>query len=815
MRRTSPLLATVSVIALCAFGALTPALAQTGLVGPREVTTDPSIRVRAETALLYADTLDRLTQIIERDVAADPGVSVITGLRAGRIDALPSLDPELRDLITSLRIGALVMDADPDPVRTDERAIVFIADGDLRNGVTRSDIEAAARDARLRTVARLQDRQIQGPDGFFEIPAGMTGLPGAAVAAYVGVRGADLVTSSGVGSEGFRTVACPAGQFGTGIVERRDLERTATLGGTINRTPAAWMEMSRSCAPEYARTIQIFDTCSGPDGRSGMAVFNVTQRVLRDPADPFGTVVLTDEATRTQVDDGACLVADRLEGTTDLLVEGGLTARRELELRTATSISDLGAGVNRVPRIVAGEPGAGGPVAGIPFPARSVSDFEFLRTCAQEYGPVPLPAGTVNTSGTGTGSWSGSDAFTGDVTWHRDYNRRETTFTDDPLAYILNYDLVLDPNPFGWPARGRQRVPTTFGSAPEGDGWYRSGQVCERDITRSETQTATLSCPGGYPAFPLGTYQERRDGMGAYAQQVLVSGNVQPPAHFSTAWGDWSEISNACYNQTATRTDETRTVRTSSGSQTCDQSQRRTRVDTTNTFQRGGSNLTTAFDPDWTNDGAATNCVTNYDSGGGGGGGEMTFADIDGDGRGDMQPWQADNLGLGYDLTRTYSPSAVAAAIESAARSVNSLSDSTDENSGSGESCFAAGTPVLMADGTERAIETIRLGDILADGGRVILTGLFLASDLFRLDGVEVTGAHLVRGDTGWVPVRSHPRAVRILSGERLVHNIASTRNRIRAGGLLFADYAEISGPLLEDLLVMAEMELSDLRAVS
>jgi hypothetical protein len=120
-----------------------------------------------------------------------------------------------------------------------------------------------------------------------------------------------------------------------------------------------------------------------------------------------------------------------------------------------------------------------------------------------------------------------------------------------------------------------------------------------------------------------------------------------------------------------------------------------------------------------------------------------------------------------------------------------------------------------MADGTERAIETIRLGDILADGGRVIMTGLFLASDLFRLDGVEVTGAHLVRGDTGWVPVRSHPRAVRILSGERLVHNIASTRNRIRAGGLLFADYAEISGPLLEDLLVMAEMELSDLRAVS
>jgi len=120
-----------------------------------------------------------------------------------------------------------------------------------------------------------------------------------------------------------------------------------------------------------------------------------------------------------------------------------------------------------------------------------------------------------------------------------------------------------------------------------------------------------------------------------------------------------------------------------------------------------------------------------------------------------------------------------------------------------------------MADGTERAIETIRLGDILADSGRVIMIGLFLANDLFRLDGVEVTGGHLVRGDAGWVPVRSHPRAVRLLTGERLVHNLATTRNRIRAGGHLFADYAEISGPLLEDLLIMAEAGRSGLKAVS
>jgi len=106
-----------------------------------------------------------------------------------------------------------------------------------------------------------------------------------------------------------------------------------------------------------------------------------------------------------------------------------------------------------------------------------------------------------------------------------------------------------------------------------------------------------------------------------------------------------------------------------------------------------------------------------------------------------------------------------------------------------------------MADGTERAIDRVRIGDRVAGGGRVYMTGLFLAADLYRLDGVEVTGDHLVRSNTGWVPVRAHPRAVCILSGKRLVHNLATTRNRIRAGGLVFADYAEITGPLFEDLL--------------
>lgn len=805
--RTSPsLLATVSVIAISAFGAAPPALSQTGLVGPGEVAADPAVRVRAETALLYANTLDRLTQLIERDVASDPGVSVIAGLRAGRLDTLPSLDPELRDLITSLRISARVMDADPDPITTDERAIVFVAEGDLRNGVTRADIEAAARTARLGTVARLQGRQIQGQDGAFDIPAGMSGLPGAAVAAYVGVRGRDLVTSSGAGSEGFRTRPCPDGEFGTGIVEREELDRVTTLDGTVTQTSSGWAELSRSCTPEYAQTIRVFDTCSTPDGQSGLAIFEVMQRVQRDPADPFGTVMITDESTRTQIDDGACLVGDRLEEARNLLVEGGVTGRRELELRSLTTASDIGAGVNRVPRIVAGEPGAGGPVPGIPFPARTISDFEFLRSCAQEYGPVTMPAGTLNPSGTGTGSWSGPESFSGEVTWHRDYNRRETAFSDDPLAYILNYDLVLDPNPFGWAPKGRQVVPSTFGPAPEGDGWYRNAQVCERDLTRAETQTATRDCTASYPAFPLGTYEERRDGQGAYDQAVLVSGAIQNPTHLSTSWGDWYEISNACYNQTVVRTEETRTVRVSTGSQECDQPQRRTRVDTTNTFQRGGSSTATTYDPNWTDNGTPTNCVS---TGGGGGGGDGPNSfDVNGDGRGDFSSFsEADSY--------TDENGGRVSQVNDDCGACNGPSGSSGSGGngggGGGDSCFAPGTCVRMADGTERPIEQIRIGDRVAEGGVVLATGRFIASDMYLLRGVLVSGSHLTLHGGFWAPVSEHPEAIPMLRRPVKVHNIMTSENLIIVSGMVFADHSEVGGVLIEQLIGSMVADLSEI----
>jgi hypothetical protein len=78
--------------------------------------------------------------------------------------------------------------------------------------------------------------------------------------------------------------------------------------------------------------------------------------------------------------------------------------------------------------------------------------------------------------------------------------------------------------------------------------------------------------------------------------------------------------------------------------------------------------------------------------------------------------------------------------------------------------CFAKGTPVLLRDGTTKAIETIRLGDVLAEGGIVTACHSFWSpDDLYSLEGIQVTGDHLVwTADGKRIPVRSHPAATRL-----------------------------------------------------
>lgn len=75
--------------------------------------------------------------------------------------------------------------------------------------------------------------------------------------------------------------------------------------------------------------------------------------------------------------------------------------------------------------------------------------------------------------------------------------------------------------------------------------------------------------------------------------------------------------------------------------------------------------------------------------------------------------------------------------------------------------CFATGTQILMADGSTKPIEQLTVGAVLHGGARVTATHHFYSLDpLYELDGIHVTGDHLVYANGGClIPVRDHPSA--------------------------------------------------------
>ncbi len=586
--------------------------AQTRAMNTDSFTTDGKARTTSETAELYASTIAYLLQTIETDISGDSGTSVINAMRAGRIDQLPSMNPNTYALIAALNIRAVVVDLDPIAGVEDERILVFVADQDLRQNVTRADIETEAQRNEFNGIMRIQNGSVVGPFGNFELPGGVPGVPAAAVGAYIGISGNDKVTSGGNGSREVRVLACEAGFYGTGRVFESDISRTTDLGGgvvDITETDAGRTLISQNCSPELVQPTRYFDVCStpGPDGvvgtgddGTGQALFEANQYVRQSSSNPFETEVWIDRANGLRIDDAECLAGDRISDAQNFLINGRTQAPAELSLKSSTSNSDIGNGANTVPAVV--DPGNGStrPVSGIPFTPNSIADFQFTRSCVQEYAPISPPAG-----------YSGPSSFTGSASYFRDYNRRETYFSDNPIEYILNYDLVRDPNPYGYPSKGRGPIATPNGTAaPGGDGWYKYTETCTRDITRPEMQTRQTACSARYPAFPNGNVDERRDGIGDYRQTTAANPAANGPTLFNITWDPWYETGNNCSVTTVNRTNETRTIQTTTGNQLCNQPQRRTRVDTRTAYQTGGSNTVTTYDPDWTNNGGTSGCTT-------------------------------------------------------------------------------------------------------------------------------------------------------------------------------------------------------------
>jgi hypothetical protein len=102
--------------------------------------------------------------------------------------------------------------------------------------------------------------------------------------------------------------------------------------------------------------------------------------------------------------------------------------------------------------------------------------------------------------------------------------------------------------------------------------------------------------------------------------------------------------------------------------------------------------------------------------------------------------------------------------------------------------CFDPNTPVQMADGSEKKIKDIKLGED-TKGGEV--TGVFqfkAADEIHDYKGVTVAGSHYVKENGKFIMVKDSPLAVKI-DKIPVVYSLDTTGRRIFINDIEFADY--------------------------
>tara|TARA_R110002020_G_scaffold203682_1_gene407482 strand:- start:457 stop:2667 length:2211 start_codon:yes stop_codon:yes gene_type:complete len=105
-----------------------------------------------------------------------------------------------------------------------------------------------------------------------------------------------------------------------------------------------------------------------------------------------------------------------------------------------------------------------------------------------------------------------------------------------------------------------------------------------------------------------------------------------------------------------------------------------------------------------------------------------------------------------------------------------------------GTYCFDPNTLVQMADGSEKKIKEIQLGDA-TKGGEVTGVFQFKASDeIHDYKGVTVAGSHYVKEDGKFIMVQDSPLSVKI-DKIPVVYSLDTTGRRIFINDIEFADY--------------------------
>jgi hypothetical protein len=120
-------------------------------------------------------------------------------------------------------------------------------------------------------------------------------------------------------------------------------------------------------------------------------------------------------------------------------------------------------------------------------------------------------------------------------------------------------------------------------------------------------------------------------------------------------------------------------------------------------------------------------------------------------------------------------------------------SSSGSGGTGGGGGCFIAGTMVTMADGTQKPVEQVDIGDTVSVGGKVFATGKFLIDNLYDYKGIQVSGTHMVKEDGKWTRVEDSRLGRSLGDDEVIVYVFGNENRRIIINDTEFTDYFELS----------------------
>jgi len=127
--------------------------------------------------------------------------------------------------------------------------------------------------------------------------------------------------------------------------------------------------------------------------------------------------------------------------------------------------------------------------------------------------------------------------------------------------------------------------------------------------------------------------------------------------------------------------------------------------------------------------------------------------------------------------------------------------------------CISGDTPVILADGSTKPLENVRLGEALADGSIVTAKMRFLVpptkhEPLVSINGVVMSPEHMLYGPgSGAIAAKDHPDATSA-GVKRELFNLNTSNRKIPVlsskGKLVLLDYEEIAE---DDVATMAEWE--------